>query len=80
MGLGRKWGCCDSCDLSSLPFPPLSSHWSARLSAHILGMDAALILLRGLPSHAHNVGASLTLPALTWVREQSAEVSRVPGK
>lgn len=35
------------------------------------GMDAALALFRGLPSHAHSMGALLRLPARTWAAGQS---------
>lgn len=85
--LGRKWDCSDSCDLSSLLSLLCSpagvgcrSRCLVKCPRSYLGMDAAPILFRGLPSHAHNVGAPLTLPALMWVGEQSAEVSWVPGK
>lgn len=85
--LGRKWDCSDSCELSSLLSllsSPAGVGYRSRCLVKCphsyLGMDAAPILFRGLPSHAHNVGAPLTLPALTRVREQSAEVSWVPGK
>ena len=84
--LGRKWDCSDSCDLSSflsLLFSTTGvgyhSQCLVKCPHSYLGMDAALILFRGLPSHAHNVGAPLTLPAPTWAGEQSAEVSWVPG-
>lgn len=44
------------------------------------GMDAALALFRGLPSHAHSLGALLRLPAPTWVVGQSTNISWAAGK
>lgn len=79
--LGRKRGCFDSCDLSSLfslLFSPAGVGYHRQCLIKrphsYLGTDAVLIVFRGLPSHAHNVGALVTLPALMWVRDHSTEL------